>query len=76
MDTPAAREADQPPARPTGPTELTATEPRPTPARTGTPLPSSLADELRTSVYLLGGALGTMTLLAFVLLLATHWLAR
>jgi hypothetical protein len=39
-------------------------------------LPSSLASELRTSVYLLGGALGTMTLLAFALLLLTHWLAR
>jgi hypothetical protein len=51
LDTPAAREADQ-------------------------PLPTSLAAELRTSVYLLGGALGTMTLIAFVLLLLTHWLAR
>jgi hypothetical protein len=45
-------------------------------ARAAMSLPTSLASELRTSVYLLGGALGTMTLLAFVLLLLTHWLAR
>lgn len=51
---------------------------RPAPAagRAAMSLPTSLASELRTSVYLLGGALGTMTLLAFALLLLTHWLAR
>jgi hypothetical protein len=59
MDTPAAREADLPPA-----------------SGRGSQLPGSLAAELRTSVFLLGGALGTMTLIAFTLLLVTHWLAR
>jgi len=49
---------------------------RPPPRPASRPLPSSLTAELRTSVYLLGGALGTMTLIAFVLLLVTHWLAR
>lgn len=63
MDT-AARDGDRPPAAPRTAAQPTAT------------LPSSLAAELRTSVYLLGGALGSMTLLAFVLLLLTHWLAR
>ena len=48
----------------------------PVAARASMSLPTSLASELRTSVYLLGGALGTMTLLAFALLLLTHWLAR
>jgi hypothetical protein len=36
---------------------------------------SPLTAELRTSVFLLGGALGSMGLLAFVLLLLTRWLA-
>jgi hypothetical protein len=37
---------------------------------------SPLASEMRTSAYLIGGALGSIGLLATVLLLLTHWLAR
>jgi|tagenome__1003787_1003787.scaffolds.fasta_scaffold19016710_2 hypothetical protein len=69
MDTPVPQ-APRPPGAGTGAAA-------PPPARpVASSLPTSLASELRTSVYLLGGALGTMTLLAFTLLLLTHWLAR
>jgi|tagenome__1003787_1003787.scaffolds.fasta_scaffold20853901_3 hypothetical protein len=43
--------------------------------RAGPPARSPLAAEMRTSAYLLGGALGSMGLLAVALLLLTHWLA-
>ncbi|MGZ4589460.1 MAG: hypothetical protein ACXV2I_01550 [Actinomycetes bacterium] len=36
---------------------------------------SALAAETRTSAFLIVGALGTMGLLALVLLLVTRWLA-
>ncbi|MDQ1629743.1 MAG: hypothetical protein QOI54_3487 [Actinomycetota bacterium] len=39
------------------------------------PPPSPLAVEMRTSALLLGGAFGSIGLLAAVLLLLTHWLA-
>jgi hypothetical protein len=44
-----------------------------TPARTEQPQP--LGAEIRHSALLLGGALGSMGLLAVLLVLASHWLA-